>query len=137
ERCADRLDLRHRAHARERVLGLSAHPELRLSARDVRRGAVGDEAQGGAGGGDPDVPSRGHSCHCRWRGDQRILAHHGLQLSEDRAGGSMALRIAVVSVLLLLTAGAAWAENATRMAMARVRLTTDPKVPIGCTTLGT
>jgi len=49
----------------------------------------------------------------------------------------MALRIALASVLVVLTASAAWAEDATRMAVARVRLTTDPKVPIGCTTLGT
>ena len=47
----------------------------------------------------------------------------------------MALRLAVA--IVLLTACVAWAEDATRMAMARVRLTTDPKLPIGCTTLGT
>jgi hypothetical protein len=47
----------------------------------------------------------------------------------------MALRLAVV--IVLLAASAAAAQDATRLAMARVRLTTDPKVPIGCTTLGT
>ena len=47
----------------------------------------------------------------------------------------MALRVAIA--LVLLTASVASAQDATRMAMARVRLTTDPKLPIGCTTLGT
>jgi len=49
----------------------------------------------------------------------------------------MALRVAVAVAIVLLAAPAAFAQNATRMAMARVRLTTDPKVPVGCTTLGT
>ena len=47
----------------------------------------------------------------------------------------MALRVAV-ALIVLLTASVAAAEDATRLAMARVRLTTDPKVPVGCTTLG-
>jgi len=47
----------------------------------------------------------------------------------------VALRLAVV--IVLLAASAAAAQDATRLAMARVRLTTDPKVPLGCTTLGT
>jgi len=49
----------------------------------------------------------------------------------------MALRVAIAVAIVLLAAPAAFAQNATRMAMARVRLTTDPKVPVGCTTLGT
>lgn len=53
----------------------------------------------------------------------------------------MALRVAVALVLLTasvpLAASVASAQDATRMAMARVRLTTDPKLPVGCTTLGT
>jgi len=40
-------------------------------------------------------------------------------------------------LIVLLTASVAAAQDATRMAMGRVRLTTDPKVPVGCTTLGT
>ena len=47
----------------------------------------------------------------------------------------MALRLAVA--LVLVTASVAAAEDATKIAMARVRLSTDPKVPVGCTTLGT
>jgi len=47
----------------------------------------------------------------------------------------MALRLAVL--IVLLTASVAVAQDATRLAMGRVRLTTDPKVPVGCTTLGT
>jgi hypothetical protein len=47
----------------------------------------------------------------------------------------MALRLAVL--LVLLTASVATAQDAMQMAMARVRLTTDPKMPVGCTTLGT
>jgi len=47
----------------------------------------------------------------------------------------VALRVAV-ALIVLLTASVAAAEDATRLAMARVRLTTDPKVPVGCTTLG-
>jgi hypothetical protein len=43
----------------------------------------------------------------------------------------------LAAVLVLLTASAAAAQDATRLAMARVRLTTDPKVPVGCATLGT
>jgi hypothetical protein len=53
----------------------------------------------------------------------------------------MALRVVVALVLLTasvpLTASVASGQDATRMAMARVRLTTDPKLPVGCTTLGT
>src|SRR5205807_51849 len=72
----------------------------------------------------------------RGRGrDQRLLAHHGLQLSEDGAGGRMALRLAVL--IVVVWASSAAAQDATRLAMARLRLTTDPKVPVGCTTLGT
>src|SRR6266852_3644178 len=48
EGCAHRLALRQRAHARERVLGLPARPELPLPAGDVRRGTVGVEAHGRA-----------------------------------------------------------------------------------------
>jgi len=40
-------------------------------------------------------------------------------------------------LLVLVTASVATAENVTRQALARVRLTTDPKIPVGCTTLGT
>jgi hypothetical protein len=47
----------------------------------------------------------------------------------------MALILAVVVVLL--GAELASAQDAMGLAMARVRLTTDPKVPVGCTTLGT
>ena len=47
----------------------------------------------------------------------------------------MALRV-VVALIVLLTASTAAAQDSTRLAMARVRLTTDPKVPVGCTTLG-
>jgi len=47
----------------------------------------------------------------------------------------VALRLAVA--IVLITASVAAAEDATKVAMARVRLTTDPKVPVGCTTLGT
>src|SRR5437016_4220308 len=57
---AHRLAPRHRAHEGGRVLGLPAHPELHLPAGDVRRGAVGEQAQGGARRGDSDVPARGH-----------------------------------------------------------------------------
>ena len=46
----------------------------------------------------------------------------------------MALTLAVL--LVLLTTSMATAQDDTRLAMARVRLTTDPKVPVGCTTLG-
>jgi hypothetical protein len=46
----------------------------------------------------------------------------------------VALTLAVL--IVLLTASMATAQDATRLAMARVRLTTDPKVPVGCTTLG-
>jgi hypothetical protein len=45
----------------------------------------------------------------------------------------MALILAVL--LLLITASASPAQD--RVELARVRLTTDPKVPVGCTTLGT
>jgi hypothetical protein len=47
----------------------------------------------------------------------------------------VALILAVLVVLL--SADLATAQDATQLAMARVRLTTDPKVPVGCTTLGT
>jgi hypothetical protein len=43
----------------------------------------------------------------------------------------------LVVVIVLLGADPATAQDAMRLAMARVRLTTDPKVPVGCTTLGT
>src|SRR5207249_9246129 len=89
---AHRLALRHRAHARERVLGLPARPELHLPARDVRRGAVGVETEGGARRGDSDVPPRGHPRDRRGRRDERLLAHHGRQLPEDGVGGRVALR---------------------------------------------
>src|SRR5262249_32967193 len=94
ERRADRLAARYRADAGRRVLGLPADPELHLSTRDLRRRAVGDEAQGGAGRAHSNVPPRGHSCHRGGWGDQRVLANHGLQLSEDGAGRSVALRLA-------------------------------------------
>ena len=45
----------------------------------------------------------------------------------------MALILAVL--LVLITASASPAQD--HVALARVRLTTDPKVPVGCTTLGT
>ena len=49
----------------------------------------------------------------------------------------MAVRVAIAIVaVVLLAASVASAQDATRMAMARVRLTTDPKLPVGCTTLG-
>jgi hypothetical protein len=41
------------------------------------------------------------------------------------------------ALIVLLSADVATAQDAMRTAMARVRLTTDPKVPVGCTTLGT
>jgi len=50
----------------------------------------------------------------------------------------VAVRVAgAIVAVLLLAAPFASAQDATRMAMARVRLTTDPKLPVGCTTLGT
>jgi len=51
----------------------------------------------------------------------------------------MAVRVAVaiVAALLLAAPVASSAQDAARMAMARVRLTTDPRLPVGCTTLGT
>jgi hypothetical protein len=39
-------------------------------------------------------------------------------------------------VLLLAWTAAAEAQDAERLAMARVRLTTDPAVPLGCTQIG-
>ena len=50
-----------------------------------------------------------------------------------RARTRMALILAVL--LVLMTTSATMGQD--RVAMARVRLTTDPKVPVGCTTLGT
>ena len=47
----------------------------------------------------------------------------------------MALILAILIVLLAPDLAAA--QDAMGLAMARVRLTTDPKVPVGCTTLGT
>ena len=47
----------------------------------------------------------------------------------------MALRLAVL--IVVVWASSAAAQDATRLAMGRLRLTTDPKVPVGCTTLGT
>jgi hypothetical protein len=47
----------------------------------------------------------------------------------------MALRLAIA--IVLLGASAAAAQPPERLAMAGVRLVTDPKVPLGCTTLGT
>ncbi|MBI3060501.1 MAG: hypothetical protein HYY83_00755 [Deltaproteobacteria bacterium] len=81
---AHRLDRRERAHAGGRVLGLPARAELYLPARDLRRRAVGREAQGGAGRADPDVSAQGHSRRGGRRRDQPLLAHHGLHLPEDR-----------------------------------------------------
>ena len=46
----------------------------------------------------------------------------------------MALIFAVLVVLL--SAELATAGDAMRLAMARLRLTTDPKIPVGCTPLG-
>ena len=46
----------------------------------------------------------------------------------------MALIFAVLVVLL--SAELATADDAMRLAMARLRLTTDPKIPVGCTPLG-
>src|SRR5206468_7948094 len=103
EGCAHRLALRQRANARDRVLGLPARPELPLPAGDVRRGAVGVEAQGRARRADPDVPARGHPRRGRRRRDERLLAHHGLHLPEDRLGrrvaiGRVPMRIAAIGV---------------------------------------
>jgi len=39
-------------------------------------------------------------------------------------------------LLVLLSAELATADDAMRLAMARLRLTTDPKIPVGCTPLG-
>ena len=47
----------------------------------------------------------------------------------------MALRLAVL--IVIVWASSAAAQDPTRLAMGRLRLTTDPKVPVGCTTLGT
>jgi hypothetical protein len=47
----------------------------------------------------------------------------------------VALRLAVL--IVVVWASSAAAQDATRLAMARLRLTTDPKVPVGCATLGT
>ena len=47
------------------------------------------------------------------------------------------MALIVAALLVLLTTSVATAEDFTRQAMSRVRLTTDPKVPVGCTTLGT
>src|SRR3989454_326532 len=88
---ADRLDLRDGADARERVLGLPACAELSLPAGDVRRGAVGHEAQGLARRDDPDVPARGHPRRGRGRRDQRLLANHGRVVREDRLGRRLAV----------------------------------------------
>ena len=46
------------------------------------------------------------------------------------------MALILASLILMLTADLATAQDAMRLAMARVRLTTDPKVPVGCTTLG-
>jgi hypothetical protein len=47
----------------------------------------------------------------------------------------VALRLAVL--IVVVWASSAAAQDATRLAMTRLRLTTDPKVPVGCATLGT
>ena len=47
------------------------------------------------------------------------------------------MALILVVVIVLLGADPATAQDAMRLAMAHVRLTTDPKVPVGCTTLGT
>ena len=47
------------------------------------------------------------------------------------------MALILASLILMLTADLATAQDAMRLAMARVRLTTDPKVPVGCMTLGT
>ena len=60
-------------------------------ARDLRRGAVGVQAQGRARRADPDVPPRGHPRRGRGRRDQRLLAHHGLRLPEDALGRRVAM----------------------------------------------
>jgi len=39
-------------------------------------------------------------------------------------------------LVVLLSAELATADDAMRLAMARLRLTTDPKIPVGCTPLG-
>ena len=46
----------------------------------------------------------------------------------------MALIFAVL--VMLLSAELATADDAMRLAMARLRLTTDPRIPVGCTPLG-
>ena len=53
--------------------------------------------QGGARRADPDVPARGHPRRGRGRRDERLLAHHGLQLPEDRLGRRLALTRGVPS----------------------------------------
>src|SRR5437867_12838627 len=67
------------------------------------RSPVGVEAQGRARGADPDVPARGHPRRGRRRRDERLLAHHGLHLPEDRLGrrvaiGRVPMRIAAIGV---------------------------------------
>jgi hypothetical protein len=57
----------------------------------LRRGAVGVEAARGARRDDPHVQAGGHSRGGGRRRDQRLLAHHGLHLPEDRLGGRLAL----------------------------------------------
>jgi len=88
---AHRLALRDGSHARRRVLGLSARAELHLSAGDLRRRTVGEQAQGQARGDGAHLPARGHSHRGGGRRDERLLADHGLQLSGDGVGGRVAL----------------------------------------------
>jgi hypothetical protein len=45
--------------------------------------------------------------------------------------------VALAALTIVVAAAPATAQDATRVAMGRVRLTTDPKIPIGCATLGT
>lgn len=49
----------------------------------------------------------------------------------------VALTLPLAVLIVLVAAPIAAAQDATRLAMARVRLTTDPKVAVGCTTVGT
>ena len=78
------VGLRKRADARRRVLGLSAHSELHLPQSDFRRRTLCVETQSRAGRNDQDVQARRDSRRRGGRRNQRLLAHHGLQLPEDR-----------------------------------------------------
>ena len=69
------------------ILGLPADPELHLSARHLRRRTLRVEAESRPGRNDPHVQAGRNSRRRSRRRNQRLLAHHGLQLSEDGVGG--------------------------------------------------